>query len=281
MVSIIIPIYNSEQYLAECLKSVKEQSYCNFEVLCVDDGSTDNSRRIIDYYVCTDDRFKLITKSHTNAGDARNIGLKNAKGDYLLFLDSDDFFDMFMLEHIVNCAIREDSDITVFSYKLYYADKNTISKTKYGIHSNRRKTFNLKDLKSKKLEFTNIAVWNKLYKKKYINNLNIEFKSQEALNDVFFSWISLICAGKISFCRHVGTYYRVNTGRSISDKIKIVGESFVPTFIEVNEYIKSLNLWDEYKEDVLYSERRQIKEFIKKVERINKDGSIFINEKYY
>ena len=89
--SIIIPIYNTSKYLKECLDSVVNQDYKNVEIICVDDGSTDDSANIVESYLKKDERFKLIKTEHKGVAYARNLGLANAKGEYITFIDSDDF----------------------------------------------------------------------------------------------------------------------------------------------------------------------------------------------
>lgn len=92
LISVVIPVYNAEKFLDKCLFSLKYQTFPRFEVLCIDDGSTDQSVEIIKRYVQSDSRFKFFSQKHQFSGVARNLGIKNAKGEYLLFLDADDYF---------------------------------------------------------------------------------------------------------------------------------------------------------------------------------------------
>lgn len=112
--SIVVPVYNVEKYIDKCLKSIKEQSYTNFEVIIVNDGSPDNSQAIIDNYVKEDDRFKSLIKKNGGLSDARNYGLKYIKGNYLLFVDSDDYLDKDILCKLYEVLSRNRVDIVRF-----------------------------------------------------------------------------------------------------------------------------------------------------------------------
>ena len=118
-VSVIIPVYNVEEYLRECLDSVVNQTLKEIEIICVDDGSTDNSLEILKEYAKKDSRITVITQQNLHAGVARNAGLAVARGEYLSFLDSDDFFELNMLEETYEVAKTENSDLTFYQYKNY------------------------------------------------------------------------------------------------------------------------------------------------------------------
>ena len=114
MISVIIPIYNAEAYISECLQSVGNQSYKDFEVICVNDGSPDNSADICQRFVNKDKRFRLINQENGGVSSARNRALKEAKGEYVCFVDSDDVIDKLYLENLNNLA--KDGSFAVCSY---------------------------------------------------------------------------------------------------------------------------------------------------------------------
>lgn len=124
-ISVIIPIYNVGVYLEECMNSVIDQTYEYKEIVLVDDGSTDNSPEICDYYVSKYNYIKVIHKQNGGLSDARNVGIKNSNGDYLLFLDADDFFnDKFAIQKLVDRINLTHADLLNFSYIKYYEDLN-------------------------------------------------------------------------------------------------------------------------------------------------------------
>ncbi len=113
-VSVIIPVYNKEKYLRQCLKSVLSQDLEAFEIIAVDDGSTDSCGKILDEYAAADPRLKVIHQKNASCGFARNTGLDLAKGEYILFLDSDDFLHQNQLRPAYEFAVSHDADIAVF-----------------------------------------------------------------------------------------------------------------------------------------------------------------------
>ena len=110
-ISVIVPVYNVEKYLTKCVDSIMNQTYKDLEIILVDDGSTDNSGKICDEYVKKDKRFKVIHKKNGGLSDARNVGIKNSTGEYLSFIDSDDYIDNDMIECLYNACIKNNADI--------------------------------------------------------------------------------------------------------------------------------------------------------------------------
>lgn len=164
-VSIVIPIYNVEQYLRRCLDSVQNQSYTNFEAIMVDDGSTDGSALIAEEYLKKDNRFVLIHQDNAGQGAARNTGIMHSTGDYLAFLDSDDWLDSRFLELMLTTADKNLADIVICGVKRVFEDgsekDNPISnKTSYIVKD--KTTF---------LETASYAVWDKLYRSELFENI--------------------------------------------------------------------------------------------------------------
>ena len=111
LVSVIVPVYNVQDYLAECINSIIRQNYTHFELLLVDDGSTDNSGMLCEQYRKKDNRIKVIHKKNGGLSDARNYGIDKALGEYLTFIDSDDYVSEIYLNALVNTAIHNNADI--------------------------------------------------------------------------------------------------------------------------------------------------------------------------
>ena len=116
MVSIIVPIYNTERYLNKCLESIRTQTYSDIEVIMIDDGSTDSSKNIANSYVKRDDRFRLLAQENAGVSAARNHGLDVAQGEYILFVDSDDWLEPQMIEKLVHNMIEYSTDISACQY---------------------------------------------------------------------------------------------------------------------------------------------------------------------
>ena len=120
LISVVIPVYNVEKYLRECVDSVLRQTYSNYEIILVDDGATDSSGMICDEYLTLDSRVKVIHQKNGGLSVARNTGLNNAKGDYIYFLDSDDYIEDVTLEHLVKCVNEEHPDFIFFDGYVFF-----------------------------------------------------------------------------------------------------------------------------------------------------------------
>lgn len=131
LVSIIVPIYNKEKYLKECLKSIEKQSYSNIEILLIDDGSTDSSLLICEEHKKADQRIKIITKANGGVSETRNYGLCKANGEYIAFVDPDDYIDIRYIERLVLAIKNNDADISYcFSYDIFENSGQITSKSK-------------------------------------------------------------------------------------------------------------------------------------------------------
>lgn len=164
-ISVIVPIYNVEQYLDKCIESLINQTYKNLEIILVDDGSKDKSGKIADLWALKDSRIKVVHKKNGGLSDARNEGMKNATGRYIGFVDSDDYIDMNMYENMLDILQQNDIDIVECGINYVYDDK--IVKE---VVSNNIKVFSTHDaLKELILERElHQTVWNKLYKRECV-----------------------------------------------------------------------------------------------------------------
>ncbi len=123
-ISVVIPVYNVEKYLRECVDSVLGQTYKNIEVILVDDGATDSCPQICDDYANQDNRIKVVHKENGGLSDARNFGIDASTGDYIMFIDSDDYWDSnTAVEHIVDIIDKEHKDVVLFFFKYFYEDE--------------------------------------------------------------------------------------------------------------------------------------------------------------
>lgn len=172
-VSIIIPIYKVEKYLPSCLDSVLNQTFKDWEAICVNDGSPDKCSEILDEYVKKDKRIKVITQDNQGLSMARNNGFKKSNGEYILFLDSDDFVHPQLLEICVNFAEKEKVDMVSFNFQ-EYQEGDLISIPTYHIGQIKYTLTNTPLFFQKKRHKHKITVnaWSKLYKKEIIQDLS-------------------------------------------------------------------------------------------------------------
>ena len=219
--SIIIPVYNVEKYLKECLDSVCNQTLKDIEIICINDGSTDNSLSILKNYAQKDTRIKIISKENEGQASARNLGIKKSSGEYVAFVDSDDFIEPSMFEKLYTKAKNNDLDIVMCKIATY---DNQTEEIKYnvwyymlGVFKDFEKDiFNHKDTK----EFTcNIAVtpYNKIYKNSLLKDNNILFPEGLIFEDEKFFFDTYLRAKKVSIVDEFLYYYRVNRKGSTVD----------------------------------------------------------------
>lgn len=174
-ISVIIPMYNSEKFLEECLDSVKACSEQNIECIMVNDGSTDKTEEICNEYIKTDSRFKLINKENTGVSDSRNIGIENAAGKYIFFLDADDYIKSDVWQIIIDYAKNSSYDAVAFAYTSLFRSGNSKDEI-YSIDS-------LESDKLKDIHYALLATpmlntcWGKLLKSEIIRKNDIRFQS--------------------------------------------------------------------------------------------------------
>ena len=251
-ISVIIPVYNVENYLRECLDSITSQTVKDIEIICIDDGSTDNSPEILKEYQKKDSRIKIITKENGGQATARNLGIKEAQGEYIAFIDSDDFIESEMLEKLYTKAKDDNLDIAMCKIATYNNQTGEIKDNVWyymlGIFRDfEKEIFNHKDTK----EFTcNIAVtpYNKIYKTSLIKDNNILFPEGLIFEDEKFFYDTYLRAKRVSVIPEFLYYYRVNRKGSTVD---IEKENDYTDIIEISKQIrqtfKETNNYEDYK----------------------------------
>ena len=205
-VSVIVPVYNSEKYLDQCVQSLINQTLKEVEFIFVDDGSTDSSVQILEKYQSTDGRIKIIKQQNQFAGVARNNGMKAAIGKYLMFLDSDDFFELNMLEKLFKTAEQNKTDIVVFGYNTY--DKKIISRHGFEEYANR--LLSPFDFGNKIFQVLPCFPWNKLLLSSFVNDSKLQFQDIYSSNDEFFSRMVVVKAKRIFCLEKYFVNYRIN-----------------------------------------------------------------------
>lgn len=213
LISVIVPVYNAEKYLRECVDSILNQTYKNFEVILVDDGSTDGSPAICDEYAKTDERVKVIRKENGGVSSARNLGLEVANGEYICFIDSDDFVSEDYLKNLYNSITENNSDMAFCKYVNYANGKADVSRE---IFPDAPITF---DSEKKRVDFTSrflclnnnltVSSWRILFAKsllfkcKFDNRINVG-------EDLLFLIDVIKRVQKVSFVNSIMYFYRVN-----------------------------------------------------------------------
>ncbi len=199
-VSIIVPIYNSEKYLKKCIDSLIDQTHNNIEILLINDGSTDNSEKIIKKY--KDKRIKYISQKNIGIGKTRNKGIKLSKGKYIMFIDSDDYIGKNCVEKMYDLAVSNESDLVISNYYKVINGKCLKIDLPYFEPSSLKNNPNI-------LNVVNLGPCNKLYKKELLNN--IKFNEEYKYEDVPFVVNTLYYANKIVKTNEYLSYYVIHS----------------------------------------------------------------------
>ena len=217
-VSFIIPVYNAEKYLGECLDSVINQTLKDIEIICIDDQSTDASLALLEQYGAKDKRVKIIKKEKSSgAGDSRNQGIKTARGEYILFVDADDKIKPSTGEEVYAEAKKYDADICIFKAEVYDEQTQDFVNT-FETTAPLIKPFNTSDFPNKIFSFCRTAVWDKMFKRQFILKHQLKFQNLYSCNDVAFTYLGMAYASKITCLEKTFYTYRMNAADSISKK---------------------------------------------------------------
>jgi glycosyltransferase involved in cell wall biosynthesis len=219
-ISVIIPCYNSEKYLRECLDSVISQTLREIEIICVNDGSEDGSLAILEEYARDDERITVVTRENGGAGAARNTGLAIAKGEYLAFLDADDFFERTMLEKMYSKAIECDADIVICRTKGLDTKTKQFTDMSWSIQEMPEKpVFSYKDI-HRHFEFSLGWPWDKLFKKSHIDAHMLQFQEIQNSNDSYFVDMAVYKSNRITVLNEILVTHRTNVATSLSETLE-------------------------------------------------------------
>ena len=247
-VSIIVPCYNASKYLRECLDSIKNQKYSNLEVICVDDGSSDESAEIIrnEYQ-----NFILIQKDHSNAGDARNEGIAAASGKYLMFLDADDIFDENLVSTMVNKAEKEKADICICSCRgldnVTGEIREDIEKLKVA-YVEGLTSFRPNEIASHLFQITPGWPWDRIFSRELIVESGIRFQSIALTNDAFFVNMISKFANRITYIDECLVTHRMNVSTSIEGRASFNWKCSFEMLYGEKKYLDEHEIYNLYEE---------------------------------
>lgn len=249
-ISVIIPVYNAEQFLLNCLESIITQTFNDIEIICVDDGSTDNSINILNEYAKKDLRLKIITQKNQYAGIARNNGMSIASGDYLFFMDADDS----VLDRTAFSKIYEDIEknnypqIIRFKAKAYDLYKQKIFSLPSLEMSDVPEVFFKKvfsPLESNYIQVINKiepAPWLGMIRRDFVINNKLTFNSQRCHNDSSFMWCSFVIADKIIFSNQYCTLYKTNDSNSLQGKRSKSYDAILGNIDSIRDFCSKRNI---------------------------------------
>lgn len=214
-VSVLVPICNVERYLEECLDSLVAQSFTDFEAICINDGSTDGSRAIIQRYMDADERFRVIDKPNSGYGASMNMGLANAIGEYIAILESDDFFESNALELLVDAAEQNQSDVVKADFYLYWSTPQKHDEL-FHIVDDLEIGRTMRPIDDLAIFFRKPSIWSALYRASFLRDNGIDFFETPGASyqDAGFNFKVWASAGRATFIADPVLHYRQDNEKS-------------------------------------------------------------------
>lgn len=246
LISVIIPVYNAEKYLRETIQSVLNQTYPNFEIITVNDGSTDYSLEILQQF--TDHRIRIIDKENTGVSDTRNTAIKAAKGEFVCFLDADDYFSPRYLQRMYETAVANHADMVVCNYTPFHSTPDFDEKESTAVFVQST------DILVKSGVLT--STWTKLIKISTLSKYNILFdKNMSFGEDLFFCWKVYLASENVWMIDEKLYGYRMTDSGATSKFHPELYEKYKVSFADLKEFGKLVGKDDEYAMDVFFTTR--------------------------
>lgn len=241
-VSVLVPICNVERYLEECLDSLVAQSFTDFEVLCINDGSTDGSLAIIHRYMPADARFRVIDKPNSGYGASMNMGLANAIGEYIAILESDDFFEPNALELLVDAAERNQSDVVKADFYLYWSTPQERDEL-FRIVDEQEVGRTMRPIDDLAIFFRKPSIWSALYRSSFLRDNGIDFLETPGASyqDAGFNFKVWASAARATFIADPILHYRQDNEKSSvnsSAKVYCVCDEYASMASFVNDRLE-------------------------------------------
>lgn len=271
--SVIIPVYNVEKYIRECLESLVNQTLKDIEFICVNDGSTDSSLDILNEYAKNDSRFVIINQHNQGQGVARNNALAAAKGEYVAFVDPDDWVETNMFEELYLKFKETNVDVIQFNFKVCFEKSGEIKYKNYSAKLDKRYNLNLKkfpyynwrDIREGCFIANGLAVWHRVYSLSFLRSNDVKFSEGKVGEDNLFAIMTVMLADKIYYVTNKYFYnYRVRVGSAINsfskDNFNVFNNiNAVKQFLISNNFLPELNLvFERYVFDELVAAYRRI-----------------------
>lgn len=237
-VSIIVPIYNVEKYINKCLDSLTNQTLKEIEIICINDGSTDNSLKLLENYKNKDSRIVLINQKNSGQSAARNKGVEIAKGEYIGFVDSDDWIDSNFFERLYESAKRTDSDIaTAGIYSCHSFNKRKfLSFDKEIVTSDKNLKFEFCDIPEKSY------CWNKIYRNTSLKNSGIKFEEGIIFEDCIYTPQVIYFLEQMVTVPDIYYYYRRRVNSTVKQRDKKANKDSIYAHKKAGEFITEHNI---------------------------------------
>lgn len=246
MISVVVPVYNAEKYLKSSIQSVLNQTYQNFEIIAVNDGSKDHSLEILKQI--DDPRLRIIDKENTGVSDTRNIAIEAAEGEYVCFLDADDYLSPRYLQRMFDVVVDKQADMVVCSYTPFRGNPSFDDKEAEMVSVQSTETLVQAGVLT--------SAWTKLIRLSTLYKYHIQFdKNMTFGEDLFFCWKALLASDNVWFIDEKLYGYRMTGGGATSKYHANLFEKYKAAFSELKEFGNSVGKDDEYAMDVFFTTR--------------------------
>lgn len=241
LISIIVPIYNTEKYLDQCIASILRQTYDNLEIILVNDGSTDGSGKIAEKYLALDSRIILINQEQGGAANARNNGLKISKGKFIIFVDSDDYICPDMVQYLLDHILASHAQIAVCGYGMVDEEGEPLGGCVNFPEIESISGNALWNLYDEYLRTYFIVLWNKIFQRKFLED--IKFRDGKHFEDEFFFDDIMRKIPRIACTPEIKYYYRHRKNSLMEQRSVIYDPDFVEALIRRLEYLYQLKIY--------------------------------------
>ena len=246
--TVIVPVYNVEAYLEKCVDSILAQTEPDFELLLVDDGSTDNSGALCDKLAQKDSRIQVIHQKNQGLGGARNTGIKAASGDWVLLVDSDDWIEPELLEKTLETGLREEADLVMFGFRSVDEQGNTLQTVVEDVPTDQGLT--LKDHPD--LLLTAPSAWRRLYRRELLVRTGILYPPRVWYEDIRTTPKLLAAADRVVFLSYVGYDYLSRTGSITKNQNADRNQEILWAFDDLLPYFQEQGLFERYRQELCY-----------------------------
>lgn len=281
-ISVVVPVYNTGKFFENCIEAIRLQSYKLFELICINDCSSDpETINVLKFYEKADERIRGIWLDRkSGAAQARNLGIGLARGDYIIFLDSDDTFEPEFFESMLFSLEKASADVCICAHRKCYVNgaiKVVNPVTLTGVTD---RVFKLDELGEKGLTYWWDVPWNKIYKRNFILDHNLRFQSIKSFNDAYFACASVLCAEKIVYVNtpkplvnyRAERLGQISSQRDILDSYRFLGKLMDDYWERINNINKAQILYRLIEDNIFYiktsADRRAAKVLYDKIQII-------------
>ena len=240
-VSIIVPFFNAENYIHDVAENLLNQSERNIEMIFVNDGSTDASEVTLRTTIGNDSRCHILKQGNLGPGEARNLGISMARGEYILFLDADDLFDKELVALLYNRAKETDADITICRAKNLNVQTGLLSKNRVAFNADLLpkgiESFYSQDVGDSVFQICGAVVWNKLFKRSFINDNELKFPQYYYAEDMSFLFAALLFSPLITYTLYELVTHRVNQSQSLCGRVNYIWKSEIQAIVDIKRML--------------------------------------------